>query len=256
MLKNWKKKLIAILLIFTMTFSNFALVGKTYASSVMAGIFGTKSIDPGDTGSSNVEFDAYFKTSQNSKSSKTVRGDINDSELFIGATVKVKNSGYLKDAKILFGNGKELNFKINELVQIPVQTEETEDSVVVQEQESLFEMVQNPEIIEEPEETQYETINVVEENREVQKFENNELYLTQLNANSEMNIEFPISYEYKKFVEEAMISKTNKIKFEGTYVLDDSTEIAVSKTVDLKLSWEDEREIKAYSEITKYIGYS
>ena len=66
MVKNWKKKLIAILLIFTMTFSNFALVGKTYAAYVAEGIFGNKQEDTGDTGSANVQFDAYFKTSQDS----------------------------------------------------------------------------------------------------------------------------------------------------------------------------------------------
>ena len=125
MLKNWKKKMIAILLIFTMTFSNFALVGKTYAATVLDGIFGIGSDDTGDTGSSNVEFDAYFKTSQDSKTSKAVSSDIKNTDLLIGAKVKVKNSGYLKDAKILFGDGEELNFVINDEVQ--VQTEEEKE---------------------------------------------------------------------------------------------------------------------------------
>ena len=116
MLEKWKKKLIAILLIFTMTFSNFALVGKTYAAYLADGIFGNKQEDAGDTGSANVEFDAYFKTSQDSKTSKTVKSDIKNSDLSIGLTVKVKNSGYLKDAKILLGDGKELNFKTNNLM--------------------------------------------------------------------------------------------------------------------------------------------
>ena len=233
MLKNWKKKLIAILLIFTMTFSNFALVGKTYAAAIMEGIFGSKQEDAGDTGSSNVEFDAYFKASQDSKTSKTVSSDIKNTDLMIGATVKVKNSGYLKNAKILFGDGKELNFVINNEIQVPSQTQD-----------------------EVGEESEYETVSLVENNDKVQDFENNELYLVQLNADSEMNIEFPISYEYKKFVEESKISKTNKIKFEGIYMNDNAEEIAVSKTVDLKLSWEDEREIKTSSEITKYIGFN
>ena len=53
-----------------------------------------------------------------------------------------------------------------------------------------------------------------------------------------------------------MISKTNQIKFEGIYVNDNAEEIAVSKVVDLKLSWEDEREIQTNSEITKYLGFN
>ena len=55
---NWKMKLIVMLLIFTLTFSNFALVGKTFAASIF-------SDDKGDTGSANVEFDASFIVEQN-----------------------------------------------------------------------------------------------------------------------------------------------------------------------------------------------
>ena len=248
MLKNWKKKVIAILLIFTMTFSNFALVGKTYAAYLLDGIFGNNQEDTGDTGSANVEFDAYFKTNQDSKSAKTVSSDIKNNDLSIGVTVKVKNSGYLKDAKILFGNGNELNFVVNDKIQVPVQAEEVEEPG--EELEDLEEIeVVEPEVI-------YEERNLVEENEGLQAFASNELYLVQLNADSEMKAEFPIHYEYKKFVEEVMISKTNQIKFEGIYVNDNAEEIAVSKVVDLKLSWEDERNIETSSEITKYIGFN
>ncbi len=335
MLKNWKKKLIASLLIFTLTFSNFAIVGKTYAAYIADSIFGNKQDDSGDTGSSNVEFDAYFKTGQDSKTSKTVKADVKSSDLSIGVSVKVKNSGYLKDAKILFGNGKELNFKVNSEVQVPVQTndlttienevvyeektvgttnenvfleeivnsniepsyqeESIEENIALQEEtvsttnsnvfnqelttgnssvnqeqeetnvvtsldsvqeEPIVNTVQNEQIAEEVVEENYETVNLVENNEQVQVFENNELYLVQLNADDKMEIEFPISYEYKKFVQEEMISKTNQIKFEGIYINDNAKEVAVSKIVDLKLSWEDEREIKTSSEITKYIGFN
>ena len=37
--KSWKTKLIAMLLIFTLTFGNFALVGKTYAASILDVLF-------------------------------------------------------------------------------------------------------------------------------------------------------------------------------------------------------------------------
>lgn len=228
MLKNWKKKLLAILLIFTMTFSNFALVGKTYAASIFGGLFGNEK-DAGDTGSSNVEFDAYFLTGETTKTS--VKSDINNSDLTIGVKVKVKNSGYLKDAKILFGNGKELNFKINSEISNTIENEETGEITV-------------------------ETEDLIEKNEKVQKFENNELYFIQLNSDSEATAEFPISYEYQKYVEESKISKSNEIKFEGTYVSDDAEEIPVSKVVNLKLSWEDNRSSKVSSEVTKYIGYS
>ena len=54
MLKNWKK-IIAMFLIFTITFGDFALVGKAYATSIFDGIFKEEQ-DAGDTGSANVEF--------------------------------------------------------------------------------------------------------------------------------------------------------------------------------------------------------
>ena len=57
-------------------------------------------------------------------------------------------------------------------------------------------------------------------------------------------------------VEESRISKTNEIRFEGTYVSDAAEEIPVSKVVNLKLSWEDSRNSEVSSEVTKYIGYS
>lgn len=44
MLKNWKKKLIAMLLIFTITFGDFALVAKTYATSIFGGVFENKDV--------------------------------------------------------------------------------------------------------------------------------------------------------------------------------------------------------------------
>ena len=48
---NWKKKMIAMILIFTLTFADFAFVSKVYASSILDGF---KSEDQGDTGSANV----------------------------------------------------------------------------------------------------------------------------------------------------------------------------------------------------------
>lgn len=245
MLKNWKKKLIAILLIFTMTFSNFALVGKTYATTVLDSIFSGKNSDAGETGSSNVEFDAYFKTSQDSKKVKTIKSDINSSDLFVGVTVKVKDSGYLKNAKILFGNGKELNFLINSETKIPIQQQEVIKMANEVEDNDLN-----------TEKNDYETKSLIEENKDVQGFENNELYLVQLNSDSEMNIEFPISYEYRKYIQESMISKSNQIKFEGIYINEKAEEIKLSKIVDLKLSWEDNRPVNTLAEVTKYIGFT
>ena len=292
MLKNsWKKKLIAMLLIFTLTFADFALVGKTFAASIFSN-------DEGDTGSANVEFEASFviskdveeessvdktvgsveeteesianteSTEENSdntsahntvtntsadtstenaivdtttenatvatttenatadtvvttestepstdletEEAKEVKADVNTDRLSLKLNVKVSNDGYLKDGKIILGNGDELNFSINS--------------------ENF-------------------------ENNMVQKFENSEIQLVQMNAGSEANITFPIYYDNSSYVELDEVSKSNVIRFEGTYVNDDQ-EISVSKDIDLSLSWEDNRETSVSSEVTKYVSYS
>lgn len=284
---NWKMKLIVMLLIFTLTFSNFALVGKTFAASIF-------SDDKGDTGSANVEFDASFIVEQNEdytelqepneesdaqnavvqddlknqetnslnetnntaivnetevteetdssnvidnsvnnlsqteeqasdeetrtteqlsgneEEVKDLIADINDSNLKIKLKVKVSNIGYLKNAKIILGNGEELNFGIDS---------------------NNF------------------------ENNMVQKFENNSVELVQMNANSEAEIIFPIYYLNNQYMELNNVSKSNVIKFEGTYV-DDDKEISVSKKVNLSLAWKDNREVKVSSEVTKYVNFS
>jgi uncharacterized repeat protein (TIGR01451 family) len=209
MLKNWKKKLIAMFLIFTLTFSDFALVGKTYAASIFDGIFGSD--ETGDTGSANVEFDAYFFDAENSDS-ESIKSDIKNDNLMMKFTVKVKDSGYLKDAKILIGNGETLNFKMST------------DEVVA--------------------------------NEAVESLEDNTLALTQQNAGSEVTVTVPIYYESQKYVDIANVSKTNTMRFVGTYVNDEAKEIELSKDINLKLSWVDERDVTLNSEVTKYIGFS
>ena len=209
MLKNWKK-IIAMFLIFTITFGDFALVGKAYATSIFDGIFKEEQ-DAGDTGSANVEFNAYIFDNENDENT-SVKSDIKNDKLNLKMNVKVKNSGYLKDAKILLGNGKGLNFKMDS--------------------------------------------SKIEENKNIEEFKDNELSLVQLNSGSEVLVEFPISYEAQKFVDINNVSKTNVIRFVGTYVNDNAEEIPISKDIEIKLSWIDERDIKINSEVTKYIGYS
>ncbi len=410
MLTNWKKKLVAMFLIFTLTFSNFAIVGKAYASSIFDGIFGSK--DTSDTGSSNVEFDAYFFDAQNSQS-KEMKSDVNSEDLNLGLTVKVLKGGYLKDAKIILGNGEEVNFKIvndpkveteqssevnvdtvsgddnvdtntisddsavnntvsddnanvnttsNNDIDANVTSNNTADNMIasnsgvkavsndsddvgtvsgdsddvgtvsgdsddigtvsgdsddigtvsgdsddvgtVSSNSNDVETVSNTSndanSISNTTETSNNTVNetmsntaegyitdgsensgtegnntgdivteeqadeqssvdfteVVQNDDNIQAFDGTTLELVQLNANSDIDFSFPIRYENLKYVDESDLSKVNKVKFEGTYIDDDGNEIAVSKTVDLKLTWTDNREIKVNSEITKYIGYS
>lgn len=98
------KKLLAIFLIFTLTFSNFA-----FATTSFVSLFGNSA----DTGNKNVEFEAYFADGETT--SNALVSDVNNENLAIQLQLAVKESGYLKNAKIEI-NAKEetLNFVIPE----------------------------------------------------------------------------------------------------------------------------------------------
>ena len=84
---NIQKKLLAIILIFTLTFANFAVVTKAYATSFAETIFGTNS----DTGHKNIEFDAYFETEGNKVTS--VISDVNNKDVAVASTsIRTRNS--------------------------------------------------------------------------------------------------------------------------------------------------------------------
>ena len=128
MLKNKiLEKLLAIILIFTLTFANFAFVSKAYASSIVETIFGEKS----ETGHENIGFEAYFGTGESRESS--VISDVNNEDLAIGMKLNVLENGYLKDAKIAIaeteeGNG--LNFELKEREELDLYVQGVEDNVI------------------------------------------------------------------------------------------------------------------------------
>ena len=204
--KNWKMKIMAMLLIFTMTFGDFALVSKVYAASILDGF---NQEDRGDTGSINVEFDASFMLGE--ENSKKATLDVNGEDLNLALTVNVKESGYLKNAKILVGKDDDANFEVN---------------------------LENF------------------ENEYVQNFEDDVVTLNQVDAGNKVKIEVPVYYENESYVDVDDLSKSNVIRFEGTYVNNEAEEIPVSKNVELKLSWNDKRDSNISSEITKYITFN
>ena len=207
MLKNsWKTKLIAMMLIFTLTFCDFALVSKVYAASILDGF---KEEEKGDTGSANVEFDANFVLAE--ENSKKATMDVNSEDLILEMVLNVKENGYLKDAKIFIGKDDNANFELN---------------------------LENF------------------ENEFVQILENDVVTLNQIDAGNKVEVKVPVYYLEESFVDVDDLSKTNVIRFEGTYVNTDAEEVPVSKDVELKLNWNDDREAVISSELTKYIVFN
>lgn len=201
------EKLLAIILIFTLTSANFAFVTKSFATSFAETLFGDKS----DTGHKNVGFEAYFGTEDEKETS--VVSDVNNEELSISMKVDVQKAGYLKDAKIEIAEaeeGKGLNFELKEMEELP----------------------------------EY-----------VQGFEDNVLYLQQINCSSEANLEIPLVYKNEKYVNENKFTNNALVKFSGIYVDDDGEENEVSRDIELTVSWKDKRDVKVETEVTKYIDF-
>ena len=128
MLKNKiLEKLLAIILIFTLTFANFAFVTEAYASSLAEVIFGNQS----EIGHDNIGFEAYFGTEENRETS--VISDVNNEELAISMKLNVRENGYLKDAKIAIveteeGNG--LNFELKSQEEMDLYVQSIEDNTI------------------------------------------------------------------------------------------------------------------------------
>ena len=131
------EKLLAIFLIFTLTFANFALVTKSYAASFTEVLFGAN-----DTGSKSVEFDAYFEVGDTKGAS--IISDVKNKDLSLNVGLNIKNKGYLKNAKIeLIGNEENpINFEVREQVQ-------NENQIIVDSNEEENSNVENNTIIEE-----------------------------------------------------------------------------------------------------------
>ena len=81
------EKLLAIILIFTLTFANFAFVTESLATSLVETLFGSNA----ETGSKNVEFEAYFGSSEGKETQ--VVSDVNNEELTINVNLGVYESG-------------------------------------------------------------------------------------------------------------------------------------------------------------------
>ncbi len=247
MLKNKPlRKLLAIILIFTLTFANFAFVTKSYAASFAETLFGKES----DTGHKNIRFESYFGTEEEKQTS--VISDVNNEELAINMNLDVNEAGYLKDAKIAIveaEEGKGINFKLKENDEVDQEVDETN--------QELDEVT--PEDLSSTEGEQgdvQEQVSSEDEKEYVQSVEDNTLFLKQINSSSDtVKIEVPIEYKNEKYVNEENLSKDFLVVLSGVYIDNEGKEFEISKEEKLNLSWTNEREIKVETSATKYIDF-
>lgn len=198
------KKILAVFLIFTLTFANFAFVTKSYATTIFDSVFFNSQY----TEDENVVYDAYFQAEKD-KSYSVISAVKNSVKLSMN--IKVQKAGYLKNAQIAIKEANKnngINFKVD---------------------------------------------GNFDEMEYVKGVENNIITLKQINSDSQISLEVPLTYIQEEFILPDKISKDFDVVLTGIYVNDTGQEIEINKTKKLNLTWMDEREVKLASEITKYI---
>ncbi len=137
MAKSILKKTMVMFIIFSMTFGNFALVGKVYATSVFQGLFGNNGEN--ETGHKNIVFDAYFD--KESENPYTTSSDVNSYDLEMKFDLNVKEIGYLKDGMVEIESQEgDLGFKISN-IRKSISEESVEESSEIQENGEEVEIV-------------------------------------------------------------------------------------------------------------------
>ncbi|MCR5187117.1 MAG: DUF11 domain-containing protein [Clostridia bacterium] len=166
----------ALASIFTLTFSDFAFVGKAYGTSLST-LFGN------GASHENVVFDAYFQDDKTI--GKDFESNVNNDSLNMKFLLNVEKAGYLKDAQIeiLPIDGQKLNFEIeNNVIDsgieeiIPQEEEKNVEIEVPNEPEKPQEIVENIPSITTEDEIKDEKKEIVEED-EIQTENTNSLNL-------------------------------------------------------------------------------
>ena len=94
-------KIIATILVITLTFANFAILGSFLTESI------AMDANQGNAQTNNVKFEAYLDSEDKSKNQVTA--DLNSEDLKLYVSIEVQNEGKLEDIKIDFTNS---NFEL------------------------------------------------------------------------------------------------------------------------------------------------
>ena len=130
-----KIKLMAIMLIISLTFSNFAILGSVMEKAISS-YAEDMNLDTqtNETNSENVKFDAYLMTGADNEKIREQTADINSQNAILHLEVSVQGAGYLDNAKIEFGNTNFDNKEITKtnIEKLSIGTIETGKNVVLE----------------------------------------------------------------------------------------------------------------------------
>lgn len=125
-----KIKLMAVMLVITLTFSNFAILGSIMEKAISSY---AEDIDlnaqTNETNNSNVKFDAYLMKDSTGGKIRETAADINSGETKLHLEISVEGEGYLNNAKIELGD---TNFEIANKENLEIGTIESGKNVVLE----------------------------------------------------------------------------------------------------------------------------
>ena len=215
------KRLLAMFLIFTLTFSNFAFAANGFIS-----LFSSNKENE------NIEFSAYLANGD--ETSTAIVSDVNNENLSIKMQLDVKDKGYLKDGQIsiVAEDGEELNFKIKE----DTKEESSEGKEETESEEEVSEEEEKTESEEEASEEK-EISSLEDSDNKIQSIENNIIKLRKIESSSDkLEISIPIEYDQEKYINEEKLMSKTKVILSGIYVDDDGDDNEISDEIVLTLS--------------------
>lgn len=93
------------------------------------------------------------------------------------------------------------------------------------------------------------------ENEYIQETKEDKIYLKQLDTNSNILIELPITAKKDNIIAVSNFTQESKVQFNATYVNSNGKEVAVEKEHTVKLLWNGEAKIVAEAIVNKYVPY-
>ena len=93
------------------------------------------------------------------------------------------------------------------------------------------------------------------ENEYIQEIKEDKIYLKQLDTNSNILIELPITAKKDNIIAVSNFTQESKVQFNATYVNSNGKEVAVEKEHTVKLLWNGEAKIVAEATVNKYVPY-
>lgn len=93
------------------------------------------------------------------------------------------------------------------------------------------------------------------ENEYIQETKEDKIYLKQLDTNSNILIELPITAKKDNIIAVSNFTQESKVQFNATYVNSNGKEVAVEKEHTVKLLWNGEAKIVAEATVNKYVPY-